>query len=157
LFLCSRHYFEILFSSMASRGRIVKTIGDAVMASFATVEQAIEAVTESLVNLKEHTLDPESGASLEMRVGLHCGPALVVPVNGINDYFGQTVNISARVQSKAGASQCLITEAALSSSPSARAAFERALSHPAFVRLEEQQLTLKGVSREVTTHGLRLQ
>ena len=83
-----RHYFEILFGSMTSRGRIVKTIGDAVMASFATTQLAIEAVAEALVSLQTQTYDPETGGSLEMRVGLHSGPSLVVPVNGINDYFG---------------------------------------------------------------------
>ena len=59
-----RRYFEILFTSMASRGRIVKTIGDAVMASFASTELAIEAVAEALVSLQVHTYNPQTDSSL---------------------------------------------------------------------------------------------
>ena len=151
-----RHYFEILFSSMASRGRIVKTIGDAVMASFASADLALEAVAESLENLKNQTYDSEIGHSLEMRVGIHSGPALVVPVNGINDYFGQTVNISARVQSKAGASICLISEAVLSS-PKAQEVFNFIVNQPHFTALEKQDLDLKGVSQAVSVYGFQLE
>ena len=150
-----RHYFEILFASMASRGRIVKTIGDAVMASFATSQLAIEAVAEALIDLHQHTYDPQSGESLEMRVGLHSGPSLVVPVNGINDYFGQTVNISARVQSKAGASKFYVTEAALAH-PNAQATFDDIISKPEFQELEPQLLDLKGVSEPVAVRGFQL-
>ena len=35
-----------------------------------------------------------------LKVGLHCGPAIVVNSNDRLDYFGRTVNIAARIQAK---------------------------------------------------------
>lgn len=150
-----RRYFEVLFHSMAKRGRIVKTIGDAVMASFASSEQALEAVAEALQELKTKTYNPTTQSSIEMRVGIHKGSTLVIPVNGINDYFGQTVNIAARVQSKANASQCLVSQAVLDHEE-ARLAYEKVLNQSSFQKLDDQDLQLKGVKQSVSVCGFTL-
>ena len=92
-----QQYFEVLFNSFASRGRIVKTIGDAVMASFSSSEAAVEAVAEALDQLAIHCINPATGAPLEMRVGIHSGTTVAVSLNGVNDYFGQTVNMQRSV------------------------------------------------------------
>jgi class 3 adenylate cyclase len=44
-------------------------------------------------------------------MGAHCGPSIAVTLNENLDYFGQTVNIAARVQSFADASEICLTEA----------------------------------------------
>jgi class 3 adenylate cyclase len=45
-----------------------------------------------------------------LKIGLHRGAAIVVTLNGQLDYFGQTVNIAARVQNLAGGDEIWMTE-----------------------------------------------
>src|SRR5262249_5594689 len=42
---------------------------------------------------------------LILKIGIHSGAAIAVTLNERLDYFGQTVNIAARVQSEAGADE----------------------------------------------------
>ena len=44
-------------------------------------------------------------------MGAHCGPSIAVSLNENLDYFGQTVNIAARVQSFADAGEICLSEA----------------------------------------------
>jgi class 3 adenylate cyclase len=44
-------------------------------------------------------------------MGAHCGPSIAVTLNENLDYFGQTVNIAARVQSFADAGEICLSEA----------------------------------------------
>ena len=46
-----------------------------------------------------------------LKIGAHCGPSIAVTLNDNLDYFGQTVNVAARVQSLAEAGQVCISEA----------------------------------------------
>jgi hypothetical protein len=97
-----RKQFQILFSAFIKRGgRVVKTIGDAVMASFTTGRGALLGVADAMELLPTIGRRPDNQQYIEIRVGVHCGKATVVPLNGVNDYFGQTTNIAARVQSVA--------------------------------------------------------
>ena len=43
-----------------------------------------------------------------LKVGVYAGPCYVVTANGILDYFGQTVNIAARLQGASGAGEIVI-------------------------------------------------
>ena len=147
-----QRYFEVLFNAFAARGRIVKTIGDAVMASFSSSEAAIEAVAEALDQLSKHCVNPATGKPLEMRVGIHSGATVAVSLNGVNDYFGQTVNIAARVQSAAGASQCFISHDLLKDSR-ASSAFQQVISSSNFTELAERDLDLKGVDGPLQASG----
>jgi class 3 adenylate cyclase len=47
---------------------------------------------------------------LVLKIGIHEGPCLAVMQNGRQDYFGQTVNIAARVQNLAVSRSILVTE-----------------------------------------------
>ena len=49
-----------------------------------------------------------------LKVGLHAGACLAVTLNDRLDYFGQTVNIAARVQALAGADEIVVTDDVLS-------------------------------------------
>ena len=88
-----RAHFRILNEIVAAeRGAVVKTIGDAVMATFPTPDRAMAAalkMREALQNLKDELL---------LKIGIHEGPCLAVSLNDRQDYFGRTVNIAARVQ-----------------------------------------------------------
>jgi class 3 adenylate cyclase len=86
-------HFRILHEVVASEaGAVVKTIGDAVMATFPTPDGAVAAA----LRMREavHELDP----GLTLKIGIHEGPCLAVMLNERQDYFGQTVNIASRVQ-----------------------------------------------------------
>src|SRR5205823_3765288 len=89
-------------------GAVVKTIGDAVMATFPTPDRALAAalrMRDAMLNLSgEH-----KGEHLLLKIGIHEGPCLAVMLNDRQDYFGQTVNIAARVQGLAGSRSIFAT------------------------------------------------
>jgi class 3 adenylate cyclase len=112
--LVSSH-FELLARTVTRwAGVVVKTIGDAMMASFSRPADAVRAALEMR--------DAVTGLAepLRLKIGIHRGPALVVNVRDNVDYFGQTVNIAARVQSGAGAGEICMT-AAVYDDPEVRA------------------------------------
>jgi class 3 adenylate cyclase len=88
-----REHFRVLHEIVASEaGAVVKTIGDAVMATFPSPDRALAAalrMRESVRALKKDLL---------IKIGIHEGPCLAVTLNDRLDYFGQTVNVAARVQ-----------------------------------------------------------
>jgi class 3 adenylate cyclase len=47
---------------------------------------------------------------LLLKIGIHEGPCLAVTMNNIQDYFGQTVNVAARVQGLASSSAIFATK-----------------------------------------------
>lgn len=88
-------------------GAIIKTMGDAIMATFSSPLDGLEASLNMLAEIQK--LQAE-GNALGLKVGLHEGPALAINNEGRLDYFGQTVNISASVQGLAKAGQIWITD-----------------------------------------------
>ena len=104
-----REHFEMLTQIVAAHGgAIVRTIGDAVMATFPTPDRAVAAalqMREGMLRLNsQHMRD-----DLVLKIGIHEGPCLAVIQNGRQDYFGQTVNIAARVQDLAVAHSIFAT------------------------------------------------
>ena len=93
-----RAHFRALLEIIASeKGAVVKTIGDAVMATFIRPEHALVAGLRMRAAMDR--LNVERGtADLVVKIGIHEGPCLAVMLNERQDYFGQTVNIAARVQ-----------------------------------------------------------
>src|ERR1700744_1960244 len=93
-----RAHFHALLEIIASeKGAVVKTIGDAVMATFVKPEHAIVAGLRMRAAMD--ALNVERGTDdLVVKIGIHEGPCLAVMLNERQDYFGQTVNIAARVQ-----------------------------------------------------------
>jgi len=88
-----RAHFRILNQIVAAEGgAVVKTIGDAVMATFPTPDRAMAAALKMREALKDFKDD------LLLKIGIHEGPCLAVLLNDRQDYFGRTVNIAARVQ-----------------------------------------------------------
>jgi class 3 adenylate cyclase len=89
-----REHFRVLSEIVASEtGAVVKTIGDAVMATFPSPDRALAAALRMRGSIK----DIRDG-DLLIKIGIHEGACLAVTLNDRLDYFGQTVNIAARVQ-----------------------------------------------------------
>jgi class 3 adenylate cyclase len=88
-----RAHFRLLNEIVATEaGAVVKTIGDAVMATFPTPDRAVKAALRMRDAIRD--LDKD----LLLKIGIHEGPCLAVMLNDRQDYFGQTVNIASRVQ-----------------------------------------------------------
>jgi class 3 adenylate cyclase len=104
-----RAHFRALQEVVAAEaGAVVKTIGDAVMATFPTPDRALAAA----LRMREamHTLNEERGREdLLLKIGIHEGPCLAVTLNNRQDYFGQTVNIASRVQNLAVSQAIFVT------------------------------------------------
>jgi class 3 adenylate cyclase len=58
-------------------------------------------------------LEGETGASgtIQVKIGLHCGPCIAVTLNDRLDYFGQTVDLAARLQGERRGGDIVISEA----------------------------------------------
>jgi class 3 adenylate cyclase len=93
-----RAHFNVLHEIVAAEaGAVVKTIGVAVMATFPTPDRALAAALRMRDAMR--TLNEERGGEdLLLKIGIHEGPCIAVTLNERQDYFGQTVNIAARVQ-----------------------------------------------------------
>jgi len=104
-----REHFRTLNEIVAAEGgAVVKTIGDAVMATFLTPDHALAAalsMREAMRKLNE----THGREDLLLKIGIHEGPCLAVNLNERQDYFGQTVNIASRVQGLAQTRSILAT------------------------------------------------
>jgi class 3 adenylate cyclase len=93
-----RAHFRVLHDIVAAEaGAVVKTIGDAVMATFATPDRALAAALRMREAMRALNTERQR-EDLLLKIGIHEGPCLAVTLNERQDYFGQTVNIAARVQ-----------------------------------------------------------
>jgi predicted ATPase/class 3 adenylate cyclase len=89
----------------ASGGRIVKTTGDGMMAVF---ERAADAATAGLTAQRALATEPWSSVALRVRMGLHAGQA---EQRG-GDFFGPTVNRTARTMAAGHGGQVLLSDSA---------------------------------------------
>lgn len=91
-------------ATQINKGRVVKTIGDEVMAVFDTATQGFQAACDMQQRIYE--LPPAApGIKLSIRAGFHFGTALVENA----DVFGDTVNTAARMAGLAKAGQIITT------------------------------------------------
>jgi adenylate cyclase len=84
-----------------SGGRVVKTMGDEVMALFSAPDRAADAATR--MHLAIEALPPVAGQKLALRIGFHAGPV----VQRDDDVFGDTVNLASRLVEQATKGQVL--------------------------------------------------
>lgn len=85
----------------ASGGRVVKNIGDEILALFPSADRAAEAATR--MHVAVHALPAIEGQKLSLRIAFHAGP--VVQRGG--DVFGDTVNLASRLVAQATRGQVL--------------------------------------------------
>jgi class 3 adenylate cyclase len=116
----------------ADGGRVVKFIGDEVM----WVSSTPELLAKAAVDLVDHPKARE--AQMQVRAGLGYGTVLAVG----GDYFGNTVNLAARLVAAAEPGQILATSAVRDELP----------EWPAVV---QEPLTLKGFESPVIAYDLQ--
>ncbi|VAW69057.1 Adenylate cyclase [hydrothermal vent metagenome] len=88
------------------RGKIIKTLGDSIMASFGDPHMALKAGIAIQQRLAEER-EKDRYFSLRARIGIHTGTGIVE----YDDIFGDVVNVAAKVESAAKANQVLLTRA----------------------------------------------
>jgi len=78
-------------------GRIVKTVGDGVMAEFGSAVEAVRSAVELQRGMAERNADLPVGRRQSFRIGLHLGDVIVSD----QDLFGDTVNVASRLHALA--------------------------------------------------------
>ena len=143
-----RAHFRALLGIIASeKGAVVKTIGDAVMATFVKPEHAIVAGLRMRAAMD--ALNAERGTDdLVVKIGIHEGPCLAVMLNERQDYFGQTVNIAARVQGLA-TSQSIHVTGGVVELPAVSALLKERAIEPI-----QKEAALRGISDKVMVYEI---
>src|SRR5216683_3049125 len=90
----------------ANRGRLVKNLGDGVMATFTGASDALAAAVAIQQALDRHNRSGSSGVPLEVRIGVSAGDVAFEEA----DCFGTPVIEAARLCAEAGGGEILVTE-----------------------------------------------
>ncbi len=92
-------------------GTVIKTIGDEIMCTFPTAEEAASAACEMHEMLEDEITEQTSTGpiSLTIRVGMHFGPTILEA----GDVFGDAVNVAARMAAMAKGGQIITTQGAV--------------------------------------------
>lgn len=119
-----REFFSIMSTAILDcNGTLDKFIGDCTMALFGApspsehaVRDAVRAATLMQGKMMElnRARVQQNQAPIHIGIGLHCGPAVVGNIGSSDRVqytaIGDTVNVAARLVSKAGASQIIVSE-----------------------------------------------
>jgi class 3 adenylate cyclase len=141
-------HFQVLGDVVrVNSGAIVKTIGDAVMATFPTPDHGLRAALE-MREAMDRLNKGQRHEDLVLKIGMHEGPCLAVTLNERLDYFGQTVNIAARVQGLADSRSIFATEPVVTNEQVATLLRERSLVP------SPQRAMLKGIKDELTVYEI---
>ncbi len=144
-----REHFQTLNGIVAAEGgAVVKTIGDAVMATFPTPDRGLAAafrMRDAMRELNEHHGGREDQL---LKIGIHEGPCLAVTLNERQDYFGSTVNIASRVQGLAASPSILATDSVIDH-PLSAGVFGNGRARPT-----SRQHMLRGVAAERTVYEI---
>jgi class 3 adenylate cyclase len=143
-----RAHFQVLNEIVAAEaGAVVKTIGDAVMATFPTPDRGLAAalrMREAMRSLNS----ARNGEDLLLKIGIHEGPCLAVVLNDRQDYFGTTVNIAARVQALAD------SRAILATGPVVTHERASALLEDGGLKPVPQRRALRGITEELAVYEI---
>lgn len=113
-------------------GRVIKTMGDGVMCTFADCDAAFRAAAA----MQEPTAD----ADLPVKIGFHRGPVILEA----DDVFGDTVNVAARILGLSGAGEILMSEQAVAGLSDTCRARTRLID----------EVEVKGKSRPIPIHEI---
>jgi adenylate cyclase len=111
---------DVMRSATEQRnGTVIKTMGDEVMASFPTADEALNAAAQMQQQISTHAQLTVDGQPVAIRIGCHFGPVVLES----RDVFGSTVHTANRMTSQAKAGQIITTAATIEHlSPEWRAA-----------------------------------
>jgi class 3 adenylate cyclase len=141
-------HFRLLQEIIASeRGAVVKTIGDAIMATFETPDRAIAAALRMREAMSDLGAERQH-QSLRLKMGIHEGSCLAVTLNAQQDYFGQTVNIASRVQGIAASRSIVVTESVVEN------AGARALLESNGLKPTLRRVALSGIADKVSIYEI---
>src|SRR5579863_2304088 len=87
-------------------GKVIKTIGDAIMATFEDPAESLHAAIEMQKGLIDFNAPKPEQDHVFIRIGLNFGQGIVKS----NDVFGDVVNVASRVESVAVPEQIVISE-----------------------------------------------
>lgn len=144
-----RAHFRVLSEIVASEtGAVVKTIGDAVMASFPAPDRAIAAAVR-MRDAMRGINEARGKEDMILKIGIHEGPCIAVNLNERQDYFGQTVNIASRVQHLATSNEIFTTDAVLGDPDASGLLAELGL------KPLRQDVGLRGVARDIGVFAIQ--
>lgn len=115
-------HFNFLFEIVDQHnGAVIKTIGDAIMATFTSPDDGLKAAIAMQQEMQNFNRRIESSNNqLILKVGIHSGPCISVTLNDRSDYFGTTVNTAARVEGLSQGHDIVFTESLLSQAKRSR-------------------------------------
>lgn len=143
-----RAHFKVLGDVIrAESGAVVKTIGDAVMATFPDPCNGLNAALH-MRDAMDRLNEQRGSEDLVVKIGLHEGPCLAVTSNERLDYFGQTVNIAARVQALADSRSIFATESIIGHPSASAVLAERGLT------ATTRRASLRGIAEELTVYEI---
>lgn len=145
--LVKAHFLVLHDIVAADGGAVVKTIGDAVMATFPTPDHALSAALRMREAMRD--LNTQRGQEdLLLKIGIHEGPCLAVVLNDRQDYFGQTVNIASRVQHLAASRSIFATRSVIEDAKASKLIEKQGL-HPV-----AQKAALRGIQDEFSVYEI---
>lgn len=99
---------DLMFPLVAQHeGTVLKTLGDAIMASYIDATAAVQSAIAMQRALRDYNERQEVSEQIHIRIGINSGQALIEA----QDVFGDVVNVASRVESCALPDQILISSA----------------------------------------------
>jgi class 3 adenylate cyclase len=99
---------DVMRSATEQRqGTVIKTMGDEVMSTFPSVDEALNAAAQMQLQISSHAQLKVDGQPVSIRIGCHFGPVMLEN----RDVFGATVHTANRMTSQAKAGQIITTAA----------------------------------------------
>ena len=161
-----QNHFRYLTEAVAMhRGGVVKTMGDAVMATFASGRDAVQAAVEmqrdwdtfrserfNTAGRRALGVEHRSRTDFDevtLKIGIHMGPVIAINNSGRLDYFGTMVNKAARVQAQSQGDD-VVFSLAVAEDPEVR----RYLSSMG-LKEEVVSVALKGLEGDHILHRIR--
>jgi adenylate cyclase len=137
----TRHRRETIDPLIASHGgRVFKTMGDGLLAEFASVVEAVRCAAAMQEQIGHHNRELPAERRLEFRVGINMGDVLAVA----DDLLGDGVNIASRIEALATPGGVVLSDDAMRQ-VAGKVPF-------AFVDLGEHRL--KNIARPLHLHAL---
>jgi class 3 adenylate cyclase len=97
---------DVMRSATEQRqGTVIKTMGDEVMSTFPSADEALNAAAQMQQQISSHAQLKLDGQPVSIRIGCHFGPVMLEN----RDVFGATVHTANRMTSQAKAGQIITT------------------------------------------------
>ncbi len=141
-----REHFAVLGEIVRRhQGSIVKTIGDGIHAAFSIPDDAMHAAIEMQQAMPEFNQRLGSD-DVAIRIGLHTGSSIAVTLNQRLDYYGEAVNLAARLEGQGEAGDITLSKQFFSDPAVGDILLE--------YDLREQEVTVKGFNEPVAIYQI---